>query len=282
MTLTTPLRLFTRTLAGSLGGPLLAATLVGCGGDDDDGADGGSGSIGTVSDQEFGGHKLREIPSDGAPAVELDVSADDHGGFNVHLLTERFVFAPENVNGTARPGEGHTHLYLDDTKYTRIYDNLPEGAVAAGEHALLVTLNANDHTVWATNANAITASAMVTGGMSDHEHAHNDADSPAAPDDSADHDHTESMAADAQVIEITISGGEVSPAPGRVKVAAGATVHLVVHSDEPDEVHLHGYDLATGIGPEQDGAIEFVADQTGLFEVETHESELILTQLLVR
>jgi hypothetical protein len=36
------------------------------------------------------------------------------------------------------------------------------------------------------------------------------------------------------------------------------------------------------MGPGQDAVIEFVATQTGVFEVETHESGLLLTQLAVR
>jgi Cupredoxin-like domain len=91
-----------------------------------------------------------------------------------------------------------------------------------------------------------------------------------------------SSASDAHVVEITIKGGKVNPPPGRVSIAKGQKVRLVVHSDAPDEIHVHGYDREAKVGPGQDAVIEFVADQTGLFEVETHGTGLLLTQLLVR
>ncbi|MDQ7907610.1 hypothetical protein RB614_24110 [Phytohabitans sp. ZYX-F-186] len=91
-----------------------------------------------------------------------------------------------------------------------------------------------------------------------------------------------SPATDARLVEVTVRGGEVDPAPGRVTVRKGERVRLVVHSDVADEVHVHGYDREAAVGPGHDATIEFVADQTGLFEVETHETGMLLTQLLVR
>ncbi|HZM77963.1 MAG TPA: hypothetical protein VFC19_19770 [Candidatus Limnocylindrales bacterium] len=83
-------------------------------------------------------------------------------------------------------------------------------------------------------------------------------------------------------MEITVKGRGVSPPPGRVDVAKGENVRLIVHSDTSDEIHVHGYDIEKKVGPGQDAVIEFVATRTGLFEVETHESGLLLTQLAVR
>ena len=89
-------------------------------------------------------------------------------------------------------------------------------------------------------------------------------------------------ASTAKLIEVTVKGRSVSPPPGRVEVKQGEQVRLVVHSDTPDEIHVHGYDLEKPVGPGQDAVIEFAATQTGLFEVETHDSGLLLTQLAVR
>jgi hypothetical protein len=85
-----------------------------------------------------------------------------------------------------------------------------------------------------------------------------------------------------EVIEISIVDGRVEPALDRVEVARGESVRIVVSSDVPDEVHLHGYDLEAAVTPDEDAVIEFVADQTGLFELETHESGLVLLQLQVQ
>ena len=79
-----------------------------------------------------------------------------------------------------------------------------------------------------------------------------------------------------------MKGRSVSPPPGRVDVKQGQQIRLVVHTDTPEEVHVHGYDIEKMVGPGKDAVIEFAATQTGLFEVETHESGLLLTQLAVR
>jgi hypothetical protein len=83
-------------------------------------------------------------------------------------------------------------------------------------------------------------------------------------------------------IAVSIAGGNVRPKPGRVEVPKGAHVVLTVASDQPDEVHVHGYDLEAPVSPGSPATIRFTADQTGLFEVETHESGKLLLQLLVR
>jgi hypothetical protein len=85
-----------------------------------------------------------------------------------------------------------------------------------------------------------------------------------------------------ELFEITISDGVADPPLERMTVERGSTVRIVVTSDQPDELHLHGYDLYAGVGPGQQGVIEFVADQTGLFELETHDTHQVLLQLAVR
>ncbi|MEV4454507.1 hypothetical protein [Microbispora sp. NPDC049633] len=101
---------------------------------------------------------------------------------------------------------------------------------------------------------------------------------PAAPDASA------AAPADSAVKEITvtIAGRKVTPPPGRIEVTKGQTVRITVTSDTADEAHLHGYDKEAGLKPGTPASIEFVANETGLFEMETHESGLQLFQLVVR
>ena len=88
----------------------------------------------------------------------------------------------------------------------------------------------------------------------------------------------------AEVVEVTVavSDGKVTPKPRRVDVPAGAQVRLQITSDVDDEVHVHGYDVEETLEAGRTTTVEFTADQTGLFEVETHESELELVQLEVR
>jgi len=76
----------------------------------------------------------------------LIVTPDEAGGWNIHVATSRFRFAPERVNQGHRPGEGHAHLYVNGRKIARLYaswfhlDSLPPGT-----HTLRVELNSNDH-----------------------------------------------------------------------------------------------------------------------------------------
>ncbi|MFG1862625.1 cupredoxin domain-containing protein [Microbispora bryophytorum] len=102
---------------------------------------------------------------------------------------------------------------------------------------------------------------------------------PAAPGESA-----AAAPADPAVKEITvtIAGRKVTPPPDRIEVTKGQTVRITVTSDTADEAHLHGYDKEAELQPGTPASIEFVADETGLFEMETHESGLQLFQLVVR
>ncbi|MFD1938055.1 MULTISPECIES: hypothetical protein [Nonomuraea] len=92
---------------------------------------------------------------------------------------------------------------------------------------------------------------------------------------------TGAPAAGAPHAEITIAGGKVTPPSGWLEVKRGQTVTLTVTSDVADELHVHGYDLAKELLPGKPAGVSFVADMTGVFEVETHESKLVLIQLAV-
>jgi heme/copper-type cytochrome/quinol oxidase subunit 2 len=83
-------------------------------------------------------------------------------------------------------------------------------------------------------------------------------------------------------IVASVKDGKVSPKAHRVKVAVGSSVRILVSSDVDDEVHVHGYDIEREVSAGQSATIEFTADQSGVFEVETHESGLLLFQLQVQ
>lgn len=80
--------------------------------------------------------------------------------------------------------------------------------------------------------------------------------------------------------EITVTDGEVS-GPERIDVEQGQDVVLTVESDVEDEVHIHGYDLLESAAPGEPARFEFRAEMAGRFEVELHEQELPLTELVV-
>ena len=90
------------------------------------------------------------------------------------------------------------------------------------------------------------------------------------------------QAGTAQVIDLTVTGGQVSGATGRVPVKLGSTVQMQVTADVADEVHVHGYDLMKDTVPGQPVTIEFTANVPGVFEVELEKSKLPLTRLQVQ
>ena len=54
-------------------------------------------------------------------------------------------------------------------------------------------------------------------------------------------------------------------------------------SDVPDELHVHGFgDPEVELVAGRPATLELLADEPGLYEVETHETDLLLTQILVR
>jgi len=97
------------------------------------------------------------------PTVKLKVEKDIKGGWNIHVITTGFRFAPERVNQEHRPGEGHAHLYLNDRKIARLYgswfhlESLPPGT-----HTLRVELNSNDHRPLAHKGKIIEDSVTLT------------------------------------------------------------------------------------------------------------------------
>lgn len=86
---------------------------------------------------------------------------------------------------------------------------------------------------------------------------------------------------DAQVVAITVAGGQASGDTGRVEVPVGTTVRLTVTSDAADQVHVHGYDLVAPVSPGQATQLEFVADRPGVYEIELHDARQVVTRLQI-
>lgn len=85
-------------------------------------------------------------------------------------------------------------------------------------------------------------------------------------------------------VKITIVGTDVTTASDTVTAAPGDVLRLVVVTDAPDELHVHGVEqtlqLEAGVKNKVDVVIP--ADLVpGLYEVETHESALLLFMLQV-
>ncbi|MFI6387934.1 hypothetical protein ACIBHY_00790 [Nonomuraea sp. NPDC050547] len=84
------------------------------------------------------------------------------------------------------------------------------------------------------------------------------------------------------VVPIAIAQGKVSPPSGWVEIRKGQRVAITVTSDVSDEVHVHGYDVEAELLAGKAVTVRFTADVAGVFQVETHENKLVLTQLAVK
>ncbi|OEJ35555.1 hypothetical protein [Streptomyces subrutilus] len=232
-----------------------------------------SGNTGTLLTADDGaGHRLREVPAEGAPEVRLTARPDSEDGWNLQLTVKNFRFTPDSAGGAALPGAGHAHLELDGRKLARLYGpwfHLPAAQVPEGTHTLTVRLYADDHTAWAVSGKPVEGTTPLTaeaapGRPGGHEHG-------STPQEQAD-----------RTVTITVRDGKVSPAPARTELKRGERVALRVTSDRVDTLHVHGYDKELALPAGKEATLVLTVDRTGLFEVETHESALVLTQLLVR
>jgi len=82
-------------------------------------------------------------------------------------------------------------------------------------------------------------------------------------------------------IEVTVAHGKASGDTGRVQVALGTPVTLVITSDVADQVHVHGYDIEQKLTPGTPATLRFTATVAGVFEVELHEADMVLLRLQV-
>jgi len=92
------------------------------------------------------------------PTVKLEVFKDSAAGWNLHLITENFIFAPEKINQVANGNEGHAHIYVNGKKIARLYGSWYHlSGLAQGSHLIRVSLNANDHSEFVFNGEPIEA-----------------------------------------------------------------------------------------------------------------------------
>jgi FtsP/CotA-like multicopper oxidase with cupredoxin domain len=75
------------------------------------------------------------------------------------------------------------------------------------------------------------------------------------------------------VERIVIKNFEVQGGVRNIDVKKGDDVRIVVTSDQPDEIHLHGYDIEKEVAPGKPGNFRFKADVEGVFEIESHTNE---------
>ena len=123
-------------------------------------------SIATVSAHTNGASAIHEVESVDAPTASLKITKDPTGGFNVQVVTSKFVWRPEMASMRYVAGEGHAHVYLDGRKIMRIYNgwfhlNTFQFATRSGEQLVSIELVGNDHAPYTIQGAPIGAEALV-------------------------------------------------------------------------------------------------------------------------
>lgn len=83
-------------------------------------------------------------------------------------------------------------------------------------------------------------------------------------------------------LTVKITGSGVEPSGEQFDLAKGQQVKITATSDHADELHVHGYDIATDIDADKPATIEFTADKVGRFELESHHPARIIALFNVR
>ncbi len=117
-----------------------------------------------AADEHSHANELQDVSTwENKPTLILGIEQDAMSGWNLHLNTTHFRFAPEQVNLAPTEGEGHAHLYINEKKVARIYSpwfHIP--VLQKGKHVIKVQLNANDHAALAFGENPIEVNTIVT------------------------------------------------------------------------------------------------------------------------
>lgn len=101
---------------------------------------------------------------DPVPGINISLIKDSKNGYNLKLDLENFNLTPENVNQDNVSGEGHAHLYINDTKITRLYEvwhHIPRAKLVTGHNHIKVELSANSHAAYFSGGEAIMAESMI-------------------------------------------------------------------------------------------------------------------------
>jgi heme/copper-type cytochrome/quinol oxidase subunit 2 len=83
------------------------------------------------------------------------------------------------------------------------------------------------------------------------------------------------------VPRIKVEGGVKTEGLDTISVRVGETVRFEVEADVADEIHVHGYDLSFETTPGEVVVVDFVADATGIFEVELEDLVIHLVDIEV-
>ena len=119
------------------------------------------------------GKATREWDGGTLPHLTLEVRPDPSAGWNLLFDYTHFQLNPRNASQHHVPGEGHTHIYVNGEKLTRLYgrayhlDLLPVGHVEVS-----VRLSSNDHLEYLVEGESLQISSVVQNGTKFEEPKH--------------------------------------------------------------------------------------------------------------
>ena len=76
-----------------------------------------------------------------------------------------------------------------------------------------------------------------------------------------------------EVTRIQTKDGVLVGDPKTIRAEKNDIVQIVVTTNIPDEMHLHGYDIEKEAGPGKPARFKFKANVEGAFELESHAAE---------
>lgn len=118
-------------------------------------------------------HPQFEIPAGAAvPEVKIHAMADKNGGWNLHIATTNFVFAPHKSGSEDLIGEGHAHLFVNGKKVARVYGEWYHLSLPSGKVKVKVTLNSNTHMDYTYQGKPIVAEVELNEERSIAGHSH--------------------------------------------------------------------------------------------------------------
>jgi hypothetical protein len=85
-----------------------------------------------------------------------------------------------------------------------------------------------------------------------------------------------------KTFRIVLKNHEVASGPKVITVKNGDSAVIVVSSDKPETVHLHGFEIEHEITPSKPGRYAFKAKNEGAYELESHTTEKKLATVQVQ
>ena len=193
--------------------------------------------------------ELLVVSDETAPTIRFTMNPDLSGGWYVAIETANFAFAPELADHDHVDGLGHAHIYVDGDKISRVYaPAFYLGPLHEGVRVVDVTLNSNDHRVYAAESGAIATARFVV----------------LAPP------MGEAFPPVTETFEAAIMDGALVGADETIRVNVGDGVAIRWTADEAAALHLHGYDIEAEVSPEAALTMLFEANIPGRFPIERH------------